>query len=61
MAAEHYRNMAGTGRYIICENGAEIYDAVNKEELFTCALDKEFCKKMYEHVLSKKLFARLDI
>ena len=60
MAAEHYRNMAGTGRYIICENGAEIYDAVNKEELFTCALDKEFCKMMYEHVLSKKLFARLD-
>lgn len=59
-AAEYYRQMAGTGRYIICENGAEIYDAVSKEELFTCSLDKDFCKRLYEHALSKKLFARID-
>lgn len=59
-AAEHYRQMAGAGRYIICENGAEIYDAVSKEELFTCPLEKEFCKRLYEHALSKKLFVRID-
>lgn len=60
MAAEYYREMAGSGRYIIAENGAEIYDTVSKEELFTCPLDKEFVKKIYEHVLNKKLFARID-
>ena len=32
----------------------------SETRIFICPLDKEFCKKIYEHVLNKKLFARVD-
>lgn len=59
-AAKRYQKMAGAGRYIICENGAEIYDTKDNEELFNCALDKDFCLKMYEYIMKNDLFVRID-
>lgn len=59
-AARHYQEMAGSGRYIICENGAEIYDTKAEEVLYACPIDKQLALKLYKHVLEKNLFVRLD-
>lgn len=59
-AAKYYQEMAGAGRYIICDNGAEIYDTKDKEQLFQCPIEKEIALSMFEYVLEHKLFARVD-
>lgn len=59
-AARHYQEMAGAGRYVISDNGAEIYDTKTNEQLFNCSLEKEFALNMYKFVLENKLAVRVD-
>lgn len=59
-AARYYQEMAGAGRYVISNNGAEIYDTKSNEQLFNCPLEKDFALKMYKFVLENKLLARVD-
>lgn len=59
-AARTYQEMSGTGRYIICANGAEIYDIEEEEELFAAALEEEVCIKLFEYATQNNLFMRID-
>lgn len=59
-AARHYQKMAGAGRYVISDNGAEIFDTKENEQLFNCSLEKEFALNMYKFVLENKLAVRVD-
>ena len=59
-AARHYQEMAGAGRYIICANGAEIYDTKDEEQLFKCSLEKDFALDMYKFAIENKLAIRVD-
>lgn len=59
-AARYYQEIAGTGRYVISDNGAEIFDTKENEQLFNCLLEKDFALNMYRFVLENKLAARVD-
>lgn len=59
-AVRKYQKMAGAGRYIISANGAEIYDTEAEEQLYACALEEDFCVKLYEHAVKNNLFMRID-
>lgn len=55
-----YRELADTGRYIICSNGAEIYDCVEKESLFLCEIEKDICFYLYNLAIEKDFLIRCD-
>ena len=57
---EPYRNSAEIGRYMICSNGAEIYDYANHEDLFTCEIDKDLCVDLYGLAKQKGYLLRID-
>lgn len=59
-AVEEYKNMAGTSRYIISSNGAQIYDCDKKEVLYACSLDKDICNKLVEFVIENNFFIRTE-
>ncbi len=56
----YYQKIAGAGNYIITTNGAGIYDIETKQQLYSCGLDKDFCKLFYKYVLDNDLFFRID-
>jgi len=55
-----YQQMAGAGRYIICNNGAEIYDTEGNEELYAATLEEEVCIKLFEYAMKNNFFIRID-
>ena len=59
-AARTYQEMAGAGRYIICANGAEIYDTYEEEELLGAGLEEDVCVKLFEYATENNLFMRID-
>lgn len=59
-AIRYYQQMSGAGRYIIADNGAEIYDTKEDEQLFKCPIEEPICLELFEHVLKNNLFVRID-
>lgn len=59
-AVRYYQEMSGAGRYIISTNGSEICDTKDNEQLFKCPIEKDLILKLYEFVLERNLFARID-
>jgi Cof subfamily protein (haloacid dehalogenase superfamily) len=55
-----YKNMAHASNYMICSNGAIIYDDDLGEELFSAYMEKDFCKEAYEYVEKNGLTIRFD-
>ena len=55
-----FKEIAHASQYMICSNGAIIYDDDSHEELFSANIDKAFCKEVYEYVESNSLVARFD-
>lgn len=55
-----YKEEASSGKYIICANGAEIYDCENKDEIFSCELDKNLCFELYNIANEKDYLIRID-
>lgn len=59
-AVRKYQVDAGAGRYIICANGAEIYDTEEEEQLFSAPLEEDLCIKLFEFATQNNLFMRID-
>lgn len=59
-AVKNFKEMANSSRYIICSNGAQIYDCDNNEELFSCTIDKEICEILAKFVLENKYYIRIE-
>lgn len=59
-AVRMYQEEAGSGRYVITTNGAEIYDTKEEEQLFNCSLEKSFARMFYDYMLENDLFFRID-
>lgn len=59
-AAKFYQQEAGAGRYVITTNGTAIFDTLEEELLYSCPLEKEFCKSFYDYVIKNDLFFRID-
>ena len=59
-AVRKYQKDAEAGRYIICANGAEIYDTEEEEQLFSASIEEELCVKLFEFVTQNNLFVRID-
>lgn len=55
-----YKEMAHASNYMICSNGAIIYDDDTKEELFGANMDEAFCKEVYNYAQENGLTVRLD-
>ena len=55
-----FKELAHASKYMICSNGAIIYDDDSHEELFSAYIDKASCKKVYDYVESNGLVARFD-
>lgn len=55
-----YKKVAHASKYLICSNGAIIYDDEAKEELYSVYIDKEFCLEAYEYVKKNNLTIRFD-
>lgn len=58
--AKMFKEMCGLSRYVICTNGAEIYDCENKEVLFRSAIDAKECKKLYEFAIENDMLIKLN-
>lgn len=59
-AVRKYQEDVGAGRYIICANGAEIYDTEEEEQLFSAPLEEDFCVNLFEFATENNLFMRID-
>jgi len=59
-AARAYKEMAGTGRYVICTNGTEIYDYEKNEEIYTCEMDKKSVMNLYQLANEYNLILKID-
>ena len=46
-----YQEISGAGRYLICTNGAEIFDTEAKEELYSAPLEEDVCIKLFEYAM----------
>ena len=57
---KEYKENAGASRYVICSNGAEIYDCESHEELFSMNLNPIIVKNLYELVIQNNFLIRLD-
>ena len=55
-----YKEMGETGKYIICANGAEIYDCDNNDEIFSCETEKQLCVDLYNLAEEKGYLIRID-
>ena len=60
VSATKFKQMADASRYMICNNGAVIYDYESKNIMYSSFIDKETCHKMNQ--ISKKydLVLKLD-
>ena len=55
-----YKQMAETGKYIICANGADIYDCENNDQIFACEVDKRLCINLYRLAEENNYLIRID-
>ena len=55
-----FKNNAHASNYMICSNGAIIYDDLSHEVLFASTVDQGFCKEVYEYVENNGMTARFD-
>jgi Cof subfamily protein (haloacid dehalogenase superfamily) len=55
-----YKNEINASDYIICCNGAEIYDCNSKQELFSSNLPEDVVYNLYEYANSRKYLTRID-
>lgn len=59
-AIRKYQKLSGAGKYIICTNGAEIYDTEAEDELYAAPLEEEVCIKLFEYATANNIFMRID-
>jgi len=59
-AVKMFKDMAGTGRYVICTNGTEIYDYKEDKEVYTCEIDKESVLELYNLAIKEDLLIKID-
>lgn len=59
-AVKLFKDMAGTGRYVICTNGTEIYDYEKNREIYTCEIDKESVQDLYNFAMQEDLLIKID-
>lgn len=55
-----YQKEAGTGRFVITTNGAEIYDTGSEEQLYNCSIEKKYLRMIFKYILENDLFFRID-
>ena len=55
-----YKEIANASNYMICSNGAFIYDDEKNEEIFSSSIDKKFCKDVFDYAERNCLTVRLD-
>lgn len=59
-AVKMFKDMARTGRYVICTNGTEIYDYEENREIYTCEIDKECVLELYNFAMQEDLLIKID-
>ena len=59
-AVNGFKQIAKSSRYIICSNGAQIYDCEKNEELFSCKIDEENCHILQKYVEENNLYAIIE-
>lgn len=57
---KEYRNEIDASNYIICCNGAEIYDCNTKQDLFTANIPDDLIYKLYNYANERNYLARFD-
>ena len=55
-----YKNEINASDYIICCNGAEIYDCNSKQELFSANLPEDIVYNLYDYANSRNYLTRID-
>lgn len=55
-----YKDEINASNYIICCNGAEIYDCNTKQDLFSSNISKDIIRKLYNFANERKYLTRFD-
>lgn len=57
---KEYRNEINASNYIICCNGAEIYDCNTRQNLYTADIPSDLVYKLYNYANDRNYLARFD-
>lgn len=59
-AVKAYKEVVNSSRYIICSNGAQIYDCESNEEIYSCNIDSEVCEKLSNYAIDNNYYIVLE-
>jgi hypothetical protein len=59
-AVQYFKDMAGTGRFVICTNGAEIYDYKENKIVYSSLINNEVVKQLHKIADEEECLIKID-